>query len=53
MNCTMNDVREKVLGPPNDTTLAAVKANKNFKINSFKSGKNIKPEDQRSPDNLS
>ena len=38
----MVDVRGDVLRPPHGTTLAAVKANKNKKMSSFKSNENIR-----------
>ena len=37
----MVDVRGDVLRPPHGTTPAAVKANKNHKMSSFKSNENI------------
>ena len=37
----MVDVRGDVLRPPQGTTPAAVKANKNHKMSSFKSNENI------------
>ena len=37
----MGDVQGAFLGPPHCTTPAAVIANKNIKVNSFKSSENI------------
>ena len=41
MNCTMDDVRGYILGPPHDKTLAVVTTNTNIKMSSFKSSENI------------
>ena len=44
----MVDVRGDVLRPPHCTTPAAVKANKNKKMSSFKSNENIHKKEDRS-----
>ena len=45
----MVDVRGDVLRPPHGTTPAAVKANKNHKMSSFKSNENIHKKGESCP----